>query len=75
MAIVLSAFAQRDRELVRVAVAAQRERFQVLDGSTQLRALVRLGDQDYFWDIVNEALASRLQGLLNAPRGPRRGSR
>jgi len=67
MAVALNAFAQRDRELVREAVAEQRDRFQVLDGGTQLRTLVRLGDQDYFWSIVDQALTTRLQGLLNTP--------
>lgn len=67
MAIALSAFAQRDRELVRSAVAEQGERFQALEGHTQLRALARLGEQDYFWSIVNDSLALRLQDLLNRP--------
>lgn len=67
MAVALNAFAQRDRELVRTAVAEQSERFQVLDGATQLRALVRLGDQDYFWSTVDQALVTRLQDMLNAP--------
>lgn len=63
-AVVLYAFAQRDRELVRAALTAQRERFQRLDGEVQLRAMSRLGDQDYFWSLVDEALAERLQQLL-----------
>ncbi|MER5432887.1 hypothetical protein [Streptomyces sp. NPDC002588] len=63
-ALVLLAFAQRDRELVRSAVAGQRESFQTLDGETQLRALVRLCDQDFFWEMVDEPLRERLQGLL-----------
>jgi hypothetical protein len=65
-AIVLSAFAQRDRGLVRNAVAGQHEPFQQLEGEKQLRAFVRLGDEDYFWDIVDQPLAERLQGLLSA---------
>jgi len=64
-AVVLFAFAQRDRELVGSAIAGQREHFQRLDGEMQLRALVRLGDQDYFWNIVDEPLAQRLHGLLS----------
>jgi hypothetical protein len=64
-AIVLFAFAQRDRELVRSAIGGQREHLQRLDGETQLRALVRLGDQDYFWDIVDTPLAEKFQGLLS----------
>ncbi len=65
MAVALLAFAQRDRELVRTAVAGQSERFQVLDGAAQLRALARLGDQDFFWSSVDQALATRLQGLMD----------
>jgi len=67
MAAALLAFAQRDRELVRTAVAGQSDRFQVLDGAAQLRALVRLGEQDFFWSIVDEALVTRLRGLVDTP--------
>jgi hypothetical protein len=63
-AVVLYAFAQRDRELVREALVAQRESFQRLDGEVQLRALARLGSQDYFWSLVDDALAERLQQML-----------
>ncbi|WP_111167315.1 hypothetical protein [Spongiactinospora gelatinilytica] len=65
MASALIAFAQRDRELVRATVAAQSERFQVLEGATQLRALVRLGDQDFFWNMVDRALTTRLREMVN----------
>jgi hypothetical protein len=64
MALALIAFAQRDRELVRSAVFAQSERFQVFEGAAQLRALVRLGDQDFFWSMVDQALATRLQEMV-----------
>lgn len=67
MAAALTAFAERDRELVRTAVAEQRERFQVLGGAAQLRALARLGDQDFFWSAVDEPLATRLRDLVNQP--------
>lgn len=67
-AIVLYAFAQRDRELVRSVLVGQREPFQKVDGAIQLRALARLGDQDYFWSLVDDPLAGRLQQmLLNLP--------
>ncbi|ANZ40618.1 hypothetical protein BBK82_36065 [Lentzea guizhouensis] len=65
-AVVLAAFAEQDRELVRSVVAAQRDHFQRLDGAAQLRALVRLGDQDYFWDMVDNPLRDLLQGLVEA---------
>lgn len=64
-AVVLSAFAQRDRDLVRSALASQRENFHRLDGEAQLRALVRLGDQDYFWNIVDNPLAEKFHALLS----------
>ncbi len=63
-AVVLDAFAQRDRELVRAALVSQRESFGKLDGEVQLRAMARLGDQDYFWSLVDDALAGRLQQML-----------
>ncbi|WP_285705200.1 hypothetical protein [Microtetraspora sp. NBRC 16547] len=66
MAVALTSFANRDREMVRTAVAQQSERFQLLDGATQLRVLVRLGYEDYFWSIVDQALATRLHAMLNA---------
>lgn len=61
---MLYAFAQRDRGLVRAALATQREPFQKVDGEVQLRAMARLGDHDYFWDLVDDALAERLQQML-----------
>lgn len=66
-AIVLSAFALRDRELVKSAITRQAQRFQALHEDKLLRALVRLGDEDYFWDIVDDPLATRLGALLSKP--------
>lgn len=63
-AVVLYAFAQRDRDLVRKALAGQQEALQQLGGEKLLRAMARLGDQDYFWSLVDEALAERLQQML-----------
>ncbi|WP_231983215.1 hypothetical protein [Nocardia sp. 852002-20019_SCH5090214] len=65
-AVVLRAFAERDRSLVESALASQRDLFQHADGEIQRRAVARLGDQDYFWTIVNDPLAGRLQQLLVA---------
>ncbi|GAA3753019.1 hypothetical protein GCM10022225_42170 [Plantactinospora mayteni] len=67
MAAALRAFAGRDRELVREVVAEQRDKFHVLGGGPQLRALTRLGDQDYFWGLVDEPLTERLREMLVAP--------
>ncbi|WP_130915508.1 hypothetical protein [Nocardia cyriacigeorgica] len=64
MAIALNAFAQRDRELVTSAVAEQRERFALSGSTVMLAALDRLGDQEYFWNLIDDSLAVRLQGLL-----------
>ena len=67
MAHCLNAFAQRDRVLVRSTMERLAERFRKLDGETQIRALARLGDQDYFWDMVDQPLADRLDDLVKAP--------
>ncbi|GAB3161959.1 hypothetical protein GCM10027258_80010 [Amycolatopsis stemonae] len=67
MAFALRAFSEVARDTVRDAVGEARERFQVLDGAVQLRALVRMADDDYFWISVDPALATRFQALLNAP--------
>ncbi|MFD0000243.1 hypothetical protein [Nocardia sp. NPDC127526] len=64
MAETLEALAQRDRELVRTEVEKLVNRFQTLDGATQLRAMIRLGVHDYFWDAMDQALVLRLEGLL-----------
>jgi hypothetical protein len=66
MAAALSAFASRDRELVRSVVTDLHSRFQLLDGAAQLRALVRLGDRDYFWDMIDEAMAVKFNAMLDA---------
>jgi hypothetical protein len=63
-AVVLQAFAQRDREMVRSVVVAQRERFQTATVAAQRRALIRMGEQDYFWDLVEDTLAARYQEML-----------
>jgi hypothetical protein len=67
MAVALRAFAQRDRELVRTAVARQSERFQRLDGAALVRAFARLGGEDFLWSSVDQALVTRLQGLVDTP--------
>ncbi|WP_040815978.1 hypothetical protein [Nocardia concava] len=71
MATALEALAQRDRELVRTALARVADRFQTQDGATQIWALVRLGAQDYFWEALDPSVIPRLEGLLYAriPKG------
>jgi hypothetical protein len=66
MAEAVKAFALRDRQLVRTTLAGLKSRFQPLDSGVQLRALSRLGDQDFFWDVVDQPLAERLNGLISA---------
>ncbi|MGY6651396.1 hypothetical protein ACXIZN_04445 [Amycolatopsis sp. TRM77291] len=65
-AVVLFALAGRDRTMVTSAVESQLEPFQALVGEVQLRAMARLGDQDFFWAMVDNALSGRLQQLLLA---------
>lgn len=69
-AVVLSAFAQRDPNLVRTVVAEQRDKVDNLDSAAQLRALGRLGTEDFFWDLVDVALTDRLTNLLSGPISP-----
>lgn len=64
MAIALDAFALRNRELIKEAIAEQRERFALAESTVMLGALSRLGNQDYFWSAIDDSLATRLQGLL-----------
>ncbi|MEU8156108.1 hypothetical protein AB0B94_20835 [Micromonospora sp. NPDC048986] len=64
MAVALEAFAARNRALVREAVTGQRDKFRTIDGPAQTRALIRFADEDYFWDLVDEGLANRLQDLV-----------
>ncbi|WP_280388086.1 hypothetical protein [Nocardia wallacei] len=66
MAVALDAFAQRDRELVRAVMSKFTDRFQTLDGATQLRALIRLGAHDYFWDVLDQPLVTRLENMIYA---------
>lgn len=67
MAIALRAFAEVDRDAVRAAVGETRERFRMLSGAVQLRALVRMADDDYFWTSVDKPLTIQFQALLDAP--------
>lgn len=71
MAAALDALAQRDRELVRTGLARVADRFQVLEGAAQLRAMIRLGAHDYFWEALDQSMVPRLEGLLFAriPKG------
>jgi len=77
-AVVLSVFAQRDRELVRDVLLGQREQFQAAGVPMQLRGLVRFCDKDYFWETVDEPLRERLEAALTRdiksvePSGPLR---
>lgn len=66
-ATALAAFAARDRKLVQSAVASQHNNFLGADDNVQLRALVRLGEQDYFWDNVDPALIEKYKALINRP--------
>ncbi|MEC3975785.1 hypothetical protein [Amycolatopsis sp. H20-H5] len=75
MAIALDAFAHRNRALVMAVMADQRERFALAESTVMLGTLSRLGGQDYFWNMVDNSLATRIQGLLehqlpgSAPHG------
>ncbi|AIG80468.1 Hypothetical protein AJAP_38410 [Amycolatopsis japonica] len=67
MAITLLAFAGCARQTVSNAVVQTRDRFQLASGDVQLRTLVRMADQDYFWDTVDPGMASKLEAMINSP--------
>jgi hypothetical protein len=67
MASALRAFAEVDRDAVRDAVGETLGRFRVHDVAIQLRTLVRMADDDYFWNSVDLSLAAHFQALLNVP--------
>jgi hypothetical protein len=60
----LRALALRDRNLVRDAVVGLRDRFRTADADVQRRALGRLGDQDFFWDMLDNSLVEQLNSLV-----------
>ncbi len=61
---VLRALALRDGDLVRGEVMALRERFRTASSNVQRRALARLGDQDFFWDMLDDPLIQHLNALV-----------
>jgi hypothetical protein len=64
MADALSAFAHRDRELVRATLRGLYPRFQPQSNGVHVRAVTRLGDQDFFWDMIEPPLAEQLDATL-----------
>lgn len=67
MATALQALAERARDTVRDAVGHCQEQLKTLDAATQLRVLVRMADQDYFWSAVDQPLADLFQAQLSRP--------
>lgn len=63
-AIVLKAFAVRERDLVRDELSLLRDRFRQAGPESQRRALGRLGDQDVFWDMTDSSLVDHLNNLV-----------
>ncbi|MFJ2195370.1 hypothetical protein [Streptomyces violaceusniger] len=59
-ATCLHAFAERDRTVVQDAVASVMGRLGQQPLHVQIRALVRLGDLDAFWDEVEEAMRAQI---------------
>jgi hypothetical protein len=66
---VLCALALRDRDLVRREVVGLRERFRTVGSNVQRRALARLGDQDFFWDMLDGPLIEHLNALIGESPG------
>lgn len=66
---VLGALALRDRDLARREIVGLRERFRTVGSNVQRRALARLGDQDFFWDMLDAPLVEHLNALVDEPPG------
>ncbi|WP_331719716.1 hypothetical protein [Streptomyces virginiae] len=69
-ATCLRAFAERDRTLVQEAIAPVMGRLGQQPFDAQVRALVRLGDLDAFWDEVETAMRTQFEdyaGQINLP--------
>ncbi|WP_225641033.1 hypothetical protein [Streptomyces werraensis] len=64
-ATCLRAFAQRDRSLVKDAIASIIGRLGQQPLEAQIRALVRLGDLDVFWDEVEDVMRTQLNDYIN----------
>ncbi|ACU38395.1 hypothetical protein [Actinosynnema mirum] len=64
MAKALLLFASRDRESARAATAKGMGKFAGLDAEQKLRALGRLGDQDFFWDSLPADQHDHLKALV-----------
>ncbi|MFC4039879.1 hypothetical protein ACFO1B_15740 [Dactylosporangium siamense] len=45
-------------------------RFQALTAPVQLRAVARLGDQDFFWDVIEPSLTDQLDATLSSVSVP-----
>lgn len=66
---VLCALALRDGDLVRREVVGLRERFRTVGSNVQRRALARLGDQDFLWDMLDGPLIEHLNALIGESPG------
>ena len=64
---MLSAFAERDLQLVRTAFIKLRERYRQALPEVQRSVLGRLGDRDYFWDMLDPSLIDHLNQLIASP--------
>lgn len=64
-ATCLRAFAQRDRSVVKDAIASIIGRLGQQPLDTQIRALVRLGDLDVFWDEVEDVMRTQFNDYIN----------
>lgn len=70
MAGALEAFAHRDRGLVTEALLENASHFQHLDSDALWRCMARLGAQDYFWELVDDGMRSKLEKLVEARATP-----
>jgi hypothetical protein len=65
-AAALKSIAGCDRELVRTSLVTLQDRFRTSNSDIQYRALVRLGHEDFFWDMTDQALDAHLNVFIAA---------
>jgi hypothetical protein len=70
MAKYLVTVAERDREVVTTAIKSCAALLSRQNRDTTLRVVARLGDQDFFWSGLDEALIARINDLVGTVEVP-----
>lgn len=70
MVFALRAFAEADHEAIRMGVSALRDRFSRADVTQHLGTLALMAHDAYYWEVVDAAVADRLQNFIADPDTP-----